>query len=287
MAFDPKLAVLYGRFIQSAYSMYNADIANLTPEPSPDFPAGYQLIAWVHMNDYVFDATNPSNKPVFYGLMAECIANPDTVVLAIRGTIGLKEWVVDSDTLGMTPFMVANCGDVGLGWQQLYDTIEIIERVPEAPASGKSSLKNARSFSAQVETLLQRRAAKTNANHAVAVTGHSLGATLATLYAAENRLTHKVPIQSLYTFASPMTGDIDFANAFNELGLDSWRIVNCRDKVPWLPLGFFYRHVNTEQQLDSKGKAHQSLPCNHSLATYLHLIDPTFPLEAGCQLPVA
>lgn len=287
MAFDPKLATLYGTFVQAAYSMYNADITNLTPEPSPDFPRGYQLIGWVHMNDYVLNATSKSNRPLFYGMVAESIADPDLVVLAIRGTEGIKEWLDDFDALGMTHFKVPNSGDVGLGWQQVYDTIEIVERSTEAQTGQKPALKSAGRFSAQVKTLLQRRAANTNASHAVVVTGHSLGAALATLYAAENALIHKVPIRSLYTFASPKIGDDDFVKTFNNLSLDSWRVVNSRDLIPHLPPGLFYRHVNTEKQFDSNGKAHQSPPCNHSLATYLHLIDPTFPLESECQLPVA
>ncbi|MGA3302330.1 MAG: lipase family protein [Methylovirgula sp.] len=285
MAFDPKLALLYGGFVQAAYSMYNADTANLTPEPSPDFPSGYQLIAWVHMSDYLFNATNKSNRPEFYGMVAEGIADPNSVVLAIRGTEGGKEWMDDLDAGGMTHFMVSNPGDVGLGWKQLYDTTEIIEI---AEAGGKpASLKSKGSVSAQVKTLLEHRAAKNNATHMIGITGHSLGAALATLYAAENALVHRVPIQSLYTFASPRVGDIDFANTFNRLGLESWRVVNKPDWVPNLPLIGFYKHVDTEKEFDSNGKAYQSLPCNHSLTTYLHLIDPTFPLESQCRLPVA
>ena len=35
-AFDPKAAVSYGRFVQAAYTMYNADPSNLTPPQSND-----------------------------------------------------------------------------------------------------------------------------------------------------------------------------------------------------------------------------------------------------------
>ena len=185
MAFDPKLAFLYGSFVHAAYSMY-ANTDNLTPDPSTDFPTGYQLIAWVHMRDYLFNATNKSNRPEFYGMVAEEIGDPNSVVLAIRGTEGGKEWMDDLDSSGMTHFKIPNCGDVGLGWKQLYDTIEVIEI---AEAGGKpASLKSAGSVSAQVKTLLEHRAAKNNATHMIGITGHSLGAALATLYAAENAL---------------------------------------------------------------------------------------------------
>ena len=52
-AFDPKAAVSYGRFVQAAYTMYNADPSNLTPPQSSDFPAGYQLAAWIDMRDFI------------------------------------------------------------------------------------------------------------------------------------------------------------------------------------------------------------------------------------------
>ena len=40
MPFNPSLAVLYGRFIEAAYTMYENDPNYLTPPPSLNFPAG-------------------------------------------------------------------------------------------------------------------------------------------------------------------------------------------------------------------------------------------------------
>jgi triacylglycerol lipase len=76
-------------------------------------------------------------------------------------------------------------------------------------------------------------------------TGHSLGAALATLAAARTQLTDGVPVQGLYTFGHPRTGDQEFAQ-----GLDSalsglvYRFVNNNDVVPRVPLREMgYRHV--------------------------------------------
>jgi len=80
--FDPKAAVLYGQFVQAAYSMYGAAPNNLTPPPSPDFPAGYNLVAWVQMQDFIIGSTGPT----FYGF------NPNQFALAIRGTSNGIEW---------------------------------------------------------------------------------------------------------------------------------------------------------------------------------------------------
>jgi|SRR5215469_8034745 len=79
---NPKAAVLYGQFVQAAYSMYGAAPNNLTPPPSPDFPAGYNLVAWVQMQDFIIGSTGPT----FYGF------NPNQFALAIRGTSNGIEW---------------------------------------------------------------------------------------------------------------------------------------------------------------------------------------------------
>ena len=122
----------------------------------------------------------------------------------------------------------------------------------------------------------------------IEITGHSLGAALATLYTLENALTDKIPNPGLCTFASPFVGDSTFAGAFNGLGLTSWRIVNSPDIVPNLPpeiLGF--THINTLQLYNSSGNVQPSLSCWHALATYLSLIDPTLQLDPDCRLLAA
>ena len=80
------------------------------------------------------------------------------------------------------------------------------------------------------------------------ITGHSLGAAVATLVAMEIAL--KVPqlkdqIQ-LYTFAGPRVGSPNFVKAHSQLIPNSYRIVNLADSVPLVPpvsLGNSYTHV--------------------------------------------
>jgi predicted lipase len=286
-AFDPNLAVLYGRFVAATYTMYNGAPTNLHPPPSTDFPTGYTLTAWVQMQDFILD----SLAPVFYGFIAHSDQTPSQAVLAIRGTSNGVEWWDDANSLGMTPFPVQNCGYVGLGFEKIYATMEVVEVQPTAAAP--ASLKSVGSFSAQVAEHLKRRALARAATPAAAVVpsiqvaGHSLGAALATYYAAENALVHKIQNPGLWTFASPKVGDQGFVDAFNRLGLASWRVVNKQDIVPHLPPGLFFQHVNTEQLHDSDGIVQPSFGCWHSLATYLHLLNPAYPLETACQLPAA
>jgi kumamolisin len=287
--FDPQAATRYGQFIVSAYSMYDADPKDTTPAPSADFPSSHQLVAWVLMQDFILGST----APVFYGFIAKSIANPNAFVLAIRGTANGVEWWDDANSVVMTPFKVPNCGRIGTGFARIYDTLEVIECAsghPAAPAVTQS-LRPAGSFSQQVSTLLRHHAIANARDTAVPpsatieVTGHSLGAALATLYAMENARVDQVQSLMLCTFASPLVGDSTFVAAFNALGMTSWRIVNQPDIVPKLPpaiLGF--RHVDTLQPLNSAGKVKASLTCWHAMTTYLSLLDPTLQPDSACRV---
>jgi hypothetical protein len=86
--YDPAKAVLYGRFISLAYAMYQKSPGNLTPEPAPDLPIGYELTAWVQMQDFVLGNT----APLFYGFIAHSSEYPSRAILAIRGTANDVEW---------------------------------------------------------------------------------------------------------------------------------------------------------------------------------------------------
>jgi Lipase (class 3) len=287
MAFNAQLAILYGQFIEAAYTMFQNDPTNLTPDPSFNFPAGYTLTAWVHMQDF---SISGSTGPIFYGFIAHNLTEPNQAVLAIRGTDNIAEWWADSDTLGMTRFFVPDCGNVGLGWNMIFETLEITKR-PTSSAEAPQSLKPVSGrFSAQVADHLQQHAAvsgsaATNSTaYSIAITGHSLGAALATLCAAEDALYYKVPVSALYTFASPKVGDNGFVSAFNKIGnMESYRIVNQQDIVPDAPPGL-YEHINTLQEYSSLGKVQQTVGCCHAMATYLSLIDPTRQPDRDCRL---
>jgi len=288
--FSPQAAVLYGQFVKAAYSMY--DPATLTPPPSADFPAGYQLTAWINMRDFILQSTDP----VFYGFIAQSMTDANQFVLAIRGTLNGVEWWDDLNAAIKIPFMVPGCGSVDAGLARIYDTLEVIERptgAATAPAVAQS-LRSIGGFCQQVAALVRRNSAATaratgrDTSGLIEVTGHSLGAALTTLYTLENALTDKIPNLGLCTFASPFVGDSTFASAFDGLGLASWRIVNAPDIVPKLPpeiLGF--THIKTLQLYNSAGNVQPSLTCWHALATYLSLIDPVLRPDPACQLLAA
>ncbi len=281
LAFDPKAAVSYGQFVNAAYTMYGENPANLTPPSSADFPVDYELIAWIQMRDFILWNTGP----VFYGFIANSKANPAELIMAIRGTDNPTEIWDDLNALGMTHFLV---GHVARGLGRIYETLQVI------PAGGPTAMQSLAaggiSFAEQVARLSRQHAAAklgagaTEQSVSVEVAGHSLGSALATYYVMENAMTHKIKNPAICTFASPKVGDPTFTDAFNKLGLTSWRVANLRDIVPKLPPGFFC-HVNSEALIDSTGKAGPGLICSHKLTTYLGVLDPSLPIDAECQIP--
>ena len=101
----------------------------------------------------------------------------------------------------------------------------------------------------------------------------------------ENDYKNNFNITTVCTFASPRVGNAEFVRRFNQLPLNSWRIVNRPDIVTLLPPHVFgFCHVDTEQLLSSTGKVRSSVLCWHVLATYLSLLDPAQLPDPGCRL---
>jgi triacylglycerol lipase len=154
------------------------------------------------------------------------MGNATTVVVAFRGTEPrkLKDWMTDIDTnLVPGPF-----GRVHDGFWRALDYVwaELNTVVAQCQSLGQS----------------------------LWVTGHSLGAALATLACARWRAADK-PVNGLYTFGSPRVGDREFERAFNQdFQKRNFRFVNNGDIVTRVPLrAMGYSHVGTLAYLDDQG----------------------------------
>jgi len=136
-----------------------------------------------------------------------------------------------------------------------------------------------------------------NESLSVTLTGHSLGAALATLssYDVQKMLNSKLPERSIpvtvFAFASPRVGNRAFSLRMEELGVKVLRLVNKSDVVPkvpglvfnegscgwlskvfdWLPWTYF--HVGVKIVLDNNDIRNLDPAYAHSLKVYRQLID--------------
>jgi hypothetical protein len=297
---DRDLAFFYGQFVQAAYTMFRDPQGGdpLRPEPA-GIPEGWELGAWIHMSDFLLTL----KEPEFYGIVCRKIDEPDSRIVAIRGTEGAIEWIDDAAAIPIPFRQVPGTGRVASGFDRIYSSMKIIKRKlaedcalqpgTEAIASQETF---SGSFAEQLDQLAtarelargkRRTSQEQRPRRPMVVAGHSLGAALATLFVMENASKRKFEISTACTFASPRVGNLEFARAFDQLPVVSWRIVNTLDVVPKLPphipLVLEYGHVDTEFTLQSSEFSKNSLVCWHAMETYLHWLNPTYPLRQECR----
>ncbi len=156
-------------------------------------------------------------------------ANDDCVVICFRGTEvrEIEDWITDTR-------MELVAGPMGgMVHGGFYDALSKVWHV--------------------VDALLRRL--DPQGRKAVFLTGHSLGAALATLAAAR---WHDIGrhVNAVYTFGQPRTGDHAFARNFNFAFMPTtFRIVNQNDLVTRIPpRSFGYSHLGTFKYITSDGQ---------------------------------
>lgn len=204
-----------------------------------------------------------------------------TVYVIFRGTVTITEWIADAKIAQVRYDFIDGPGLSEEGFTGVYRTLhaDILATVQELQASG------------DYDTLY--------------VSGHSLGAGLATLaapvYAHESGFNDPV----LYTFASPRVGNPVFADeVLDALVKTSWRIANTNDLVPQVPpvetvvfengkpRTYFYEHVDTEYDL-TFGKPvtgptdFSDIEDNHSLCNYYNTLCGHTSDPAACMAEVS
>ncbi|TKW15696.1 hypothetical protein SEVIR_5G254000v4 [Setaria viridis] len=202
------------------------------------------------------------------------------IVVAWRGTQRALEWVADlklalASAAGILGPEGADGSDpsVHRGYLSLYTS---------ADEGSKLSKKSARM---QVLTEIARLMDKyKDEETSITVVGHSLGATLATLNAADivanayNKSpgfddSRRAPVTAV-VFGSPRTGDRAFRDVFHRLrGLRMLRVRNKPDRIPhYPPVG--YADVGVELLIDTRRspflKPHGNESQSHDLEVHLH-----------------
>lgn len=94
-----------------------------------------------------------------------------------------------------------------------------------------------RGFHQAFAAVIEQVAVALPSNATITLTGHSLGAAVITRIARELRRRGFGRIRNVYLFGCPRVGNGAWARDYNRaLGAHTFRIVNARDPVPWLPL---------------------------------------------------
>lgn len=161
-----------------------------------------------------------------FGFIARSASESNKFVVVFRGTREAAEWFNNFRPIPK-PFLskdrFGNLGEVRNGFNLIYSSKE-----------GRKS--EHLSIQKTIENFFDEQDIKNDSQ--IFVTGHSLGAGLATLAALHlQKLAEKKGIQpfiQLYSFASPRVGDKTFAEHFD--GIKSFRIINSEDLIQSVPL---------------------------------------------------
>lgn len=203
-----------------------------------------------NIQDTIREAVTLRRKiPVYYGFVLT--SETDNLIL-FRGTQRISEWI---DNL--------------IALQQDYQG-------PDAKQPyGKTHQGFANVYRQILSPLPPDIAKKLNPAVPCYISGHSLGAALATFAAIDIALkVPKIrPQLQLYTYASPRVGDAVFAKAHSQLVPNSFRVVNLGDMIPLVPptqLNGVYVHIGQEWSFLSQNG--DVLP-NHVIDTYASAIN--------------
>ena len=276
---DVVKAIEFGQLVNATYATPPSDLKNAAGQTLSAGGIDYVVITTVYANDLATDM-NPSraDDEVSIGLICQVNQSGD-VVIAIRGTEGILEWIHDAEFDQVPCPFLAGAGHTEDGFTAMYESLRTGAK-PDSPTV--------------VNALGQL--AFPHPVSSVTICGHSLGGALATLLALDVAANTVFTEPAVYSYASPRTGDSLFAGTFDQVVSNSYRIANRLDIVPALPPPLDYEHVLNPDELipirltplPPKILVKSTVACEHSLATYLYLLSlqsggSVLPLEAACK----
>ena len=248
--FDATQAASLANLTRWAYEIYLG--GGVTPVALAK--AGYAVL-------YSIYATHITERLV-YGYIASGPV-PGEYYIAIRGTETIGEWLRNVEAI---PFPFPGGGFVHAGFLRIWERLECV------------------TFGGEVVTMREAVASLPGLKHVI-VTGHSLGAALATLVAADLATVHPGQVE-LLTFASPRVGELFFRNRIDHEVLHH-RVANYFDAVRHLPAlpfvhcGDAHYLGPTDVTTPSATRWWDAL-IQHDMRTYQWMLDPdayTLPPE--------
>jgi Lipase (class 3) len=266
---DWNKAIAYGQLVNAAYDVF----AGKAPAT-----AGYDVVATIYANDLATDASRQRGQPVAIVPMGLILQASGDVVIAIRGTEGIKEWVQDVKFLKRQFTPVAGAGETEDGFTDVYDSMKV----------GKGA-----GVATVVKWLGEHQSRRPTTS--LTICGHSLGGALATLLALDVAANAEAAFRNpiVYTYASPRTGDEQFTAKYNQLLATTHRLVDNADLVPQLPSDPPYKHVGDAVEMDSftlippRIRLQPNPVCWHIMSSYLYLMSlelggPAIPPAPEC-----
>ncbi len=275
---DLNRALQFGLLVKAAEAVLPSDTVTAAGQTIPAIydpnNIGYKVVSTILGNDL---ATNMDpgrgHRMVSFGFILQCPNND--VVVAIRGTTGIWEWIHDCEFLTVKCPFLAGAGRTDDGFTAIYDSLSVATTSPRLTAALAGLPFN-------------------HATNSLTICGHSLGGALATLIALDVAANTNFKNPTVYTYASPRTGDTLFANTYNQAVPNTFRIANRVDLVPKLPLPPLYKHtaglyeLNPVKLIPPHFLIKCEFACEHHLTSYLHLLSllagrTVQPLDAGCE----
>jgi triacylglycerol lipase len=263
------VAAQYGILVMHAMDMYRVDVTCLTPAaPKRLTDDGWRLLGYILGDDHLPFRSGPiqaGGRQVCYGYIAQ---RNGELVVSIRGTDGLIEWLEDAEFLPAiyAPKVALPPGPPGVmveqGFWSIFDTM-----VLTSAAGGDLGR-----LSVAIVALVNAEPAITE----VTVMGHSLGGPLAsylTLELARGEIGKRV---SGCYFASPHPGNTAFATFFDTT-VANYRVFNyILDIVPRVPFGADYAPLPRRtilQPATAEASIALEVGCNHHVISYCAMLD--------------
>ncbi len=200
---------------------------------------------------------------VFYGFLLE---SDDDSILVFRGTQRTAEWLGNVYAVQqnyLNPNTGESLGRIHTGFRRIADSI--------------------------INPLAIDAVQQINPNKPCYVSGHSLGAALATVLALDIALAVPVlqPNLQVYVYATPRVGNPEFARSYAQILPNTFRITNLADSFPMMPptkLRAEFVHVGEEWSFITQ--AGDVLP-NHIVDTYRRAVNAEAETNQSRAFPLS
>ncbi|KAE8719902.1 Phospholipase A1-II 1 [Hibiscus syriacus] len=287
-----RYAIHYGEMAQAAYDAFNTEKASKYTGSSLYGKRNFFSCVGLEKGN-TYRSRTGSGLWRWRRMMGKAVLGRRDIVIAWRGTVQTLEWINDFEFNLVSPRKIF--GDersdvkVHEGWYSIYTSDD--SRSPYNKSSARDQVLN------EVRRLVDQFK---NEEVSITITGHSLGAALATLNAVDivvngynkpqSQSSRSFPVTS-FLFASPRVGDSVFKKAFTGFkDLRALRVKNALDVVPDYPL-IGYSDVGEELAIDTRKSKYLKSPGNlaswHNLEGYLHGVAGTQGSKGGFDLVVA